>query len=168
MAGRSKMKYGPKKQVKLDAVRNEMNVTPLVDVCLVLLIIFMVILPMLTRGKEVPLPKTTHHDEGKDTQQPIVAIDRGGNIYVDQDQAKNLDDMKKKVQDLWRALAQRNQALSSKASSEDLRAGENRVLLKADQDISYGKVLPVIMALHEIKAVGIDLGTNEVKDSSSE
>ena len=40
---------------KLDQVRNEINVTPLVDVCLVLLIIFMVVLPMLTRGKNVEL-----------------------------------------------------------------------------------------------------------------
>ncbi|MGA0323216.1 MAG: biopolymer transporter ExbD, partial [Ilumatobacteraceae bacterium] len=44
--------------MKPPEVHNEINVTPLVDVCLVLLIIFMVIMPMLQRGKEVPLPQT--------------------------------------------------------------------------------------------------------------
>ena len=63
-----------KAPAKLDSVRNEINVTPLVDVCLVLLIIFMVILPMLARGKEVELPETLHHSKDKDTRQPIVAL----------------------------------------------------------------------------------------------
>jgi len=48
------------KPKQLDEVRSDINVTPLVDVCLVLLIIFMVVTPMLSRGKDVPLPKTRH------------------------------------------------------------------------------------------------------------
>src|SRR5690606_17977342 len=71
---------------KLDAVRNEINVTPLVDVCLVLLIIFMVILPMLERGKDVRVPKTEFHLDAKDNHQPIVALAREQGtwkLYVD-------------------------------------------------------------------------------------
>ena len=52
---------------KLDDVRSDINVTPLVDVMLVLLIIFMVVLDKLARGKDVPLPKTKNHTEKRDT-----------------------------------------------------------------------------------------------------
>jgi biopolymer transport protein ExbD len=55
-------------------------------VCLVLLIIFMVITPLLARGKDVPLPKTANHVESADKNQPIVAIDAEGKVYFDKDQ----------------------------------------------------------------------------------
>src|SRR3982751_5225270 len=85
---------------KLDSVRNDINVTPLVDVCLVLLIIFMVILPMLERGKDIPgLPKTAHHLDGKDNNEPIVAIDEAGRIFVDKTDVKNVKGMKAAVKD---------------------------------------------------------------------
>ena len=143
---------------KLDAVRNEINVTPLVDVCLVLLIIFMVILPMLTRGKEVPLPATANHSKDKDTRQPIVAIDAEGRIYVDKDMVKDLEAMKLAVKDEWKALEAQNQTLGEKAD----RKGEGRVLIKAHENVRYKQVYPVLTALHEAGAVGIDLGTNEL------
>ncbi len=143
---------------KLDAVRNEINVTPLVDVCLVLLIIFMVILPMLTRGKEVPLPATTHHSKDKDTRQPIVAIDQDGRLYVDKEMVKDLEALKLAVKDEWKALEAQNQTLGEKAD----RKGEGRVLIKAHENVRYKQVYPVLVALHEAGAHGIDLGTNEL------
>ncbi len=146
---------------KLDQVRNEINVTPLVDVCLVLLIIFMVILPMLARGKEVPVPQTLHHSAEKDAQQPIVAIDTNGKLYVDKEEMPNIEAMKERLKDEWKALEARNQLSGSD------RRGEGRVLIKADQDITYEKVFPVIMALHEAGASGIDLGTNEAKEPAA-
>jgi biopolymer transport protein TolR len=142
---------------KLDSVRNEINVTPLVDVCLVLLIIFMVILPMLTRGKEVTLPETSHHSEDKDTRQPIVAIDDKGRLFVDKEEVPDLETMKTRVQDEWKALTAQNQTLGEKAD----RRGEGRVLIKAHQDTTYKQVYPVIIALHDMGAHGIDLGTTE-------
>jgi biopolymer transport protein TolR len=144
---------------KLDQVRNEINVTPLVDVCLVLLIIFMVILPMLARGKEVPVPATFHHSKEKDSQQPIVAIDDDGKIYVDKDPVPDLEALKARMADEWKALSTRNQL-----SGAD-RRGEGRVLIKAATKVRYKQVHPVIMALHEAGAVGIDLGTNEAKEA---
>jgi len=63
----------PKKPA-LDPVRNEINVTPLVDVCLVLLIIFMVITPLMARGKDVPLPKAANESKEKDKMQPVVSV----------------------------------------------------------------------------------------------
>jgi biopolymer transport protein ExbD len=150
-----------KKAAKLDTVRNDINVTPLVDVCLVLLIIFMVILPMLTRGKEVPLPETTYHSKDKDTRQPIVAIDQEGRVYVDKTLVPDLETMKLRVQDEWKALEAKNLTLGEKAD----RRGEGRVLLKANETVKYKDVYPVIIALHDIKAIGIDLGTNESDDA---
>jgi|SRR4029079_3365716 len=150
---------------KLDSVRNEINVTPLVDVCLVLLIIFMVILPMLTRGKEVDLPKTLNHSKDKDTRQPIVSLfhdklqDRF-EIYVDKEKVPDIATMKTRVDDAWKALEAHNAALGAKAD----RRGEKRILFKADVDASYKQVYPLIMALHENGALGIDLGTNEADE----
>jgi len=148
---------------KLDQVRNEINVTPLVDVCLVLLIIFMVILPMLARGKEVPVPLTMHHSAEKDAQQPIVAIDANGKLYVDKEPVPTLEAMKERLKDEWKALESRNQLAGENAN----RKGEGRVLIKADHEITYEKVFPVIMALHDAGATGIDLGTNELKEAAA-
>ena len=136
------------KAPKLDDVRNEINVTPLVDVCLVLLIIFMVVTPMLARGKEVPLPKTRQHQEEQDNQQPIIAIDGEGLLYFDKEPIPDLESLKRRIEDAWRA--------------DD--SIPRRVLLKADKDLAYQKVYPVIMAVHDLGVPGVDLGTNELKD----
>jgi biopolymer transport protein TolR len=152
------------KAPKLDSVRNEINVTPLVDVCLVMLIIFMVILPMLTRGKELELPKTWNHAKEKDHHQPIVAIDKdeehGKKMYVDKEVVPDITTMKAKLQDQWKALQASNQTIGEKAD----RAGENLVLIKAHPEVKYKDVYPVIMAVHDAGAAGIDLGTNEVDE----
>ncbi len=150
---------------KLDGVRNEINVTPLVDVVLVLLIIFLVILPMLERGKNVPLPETKNHVSEKDSRQPIVVIDRGGTLYVDKLPVKDMAEMKKRVQEEWEALAAENAAVAADTTNvdESLRKGEGRVLVKSDADLNYGKIYPVILELHRMGASGIDLGTNELR-----
>lgn len=136
------------KSPKLDDVRNEINVTPLVDVCLVLLIIFMVVTPMLARGKEVPLPRTREHLEEQDNKQPIVAIDGDGQLYFDKEAVVDLEALKRRVEETWDA--------------DD--TVPRRVLVKADKDLPYEKVYPVIMAVNDLGIPGVDLGTNEVKD----
>jgi biopolymer transport protein ExbD len=163
--GKSGRRLLAKKNIELDSVRNEINVTPLVDVCLVLLIIFMVILPMLERGKTVPLPETRHHASEKDSRQPIVVIDRGGKLYVDKQSVKDIEELKKRVQEEWTALSQENETIAaqSKDIDENLTKGEGRVLVKVDPEINYSRVYPVILALHKMGASGIDLGTNEAK-----
>lgn len=159
-ARRNKRRLVHKAPPKLDSVRNEINVTPLVDVVLVLLIIFMVILPMLTRGREVPLPQTLHHNKDKDNRQPIVAIEENGDIYVDKERVPDLPTMVSRVEDEWKALTASNQALGEKAD----RTGESRVLIKAHHNSHYKDVYPVIIALHEAGALGIDLGSTEVDE----
>ena len=60
--------------------------TPLVDVVLVLLIIFMVVTPMIVRGVSVDLPVTSHHDrKNDDNKDLIVSINASGDVYVDAD-----------------------------------------------------------------------------------
>src|SRR5205823_11448072 len=71
------------------SVKNEINVTPLVDVVLVLLIIFMVVTPMLSRGVKVDLPETVHHEKRNDTgEQIVVSISADGKSYVGADPAQ--------------------------------------------------------------------------------
>jgi biopolymer transport protein TolR len=74
---------GPRKRRPPADVRADINVTPLVDVVLVLLIIFMVVTPMISQGMPVELPRTTHHeqkpDDGKDL---LVSVDRTGRVYL--------------------------------------------------------------------------------------
>ena len=137
-----------KKPPHLDQVRNEMNVTPLVDVCLVLLIIFMVIMELLGRGKEVALPETHFHESESDQNQPIVAIDKRGKLYFDKEPMDNLDSLKRRVEDEWRANDQ----------------ASHRVFIKADITLPYGKVYPLIIAMHELEPLALDLGVNEKKE----
>jgi biopolymer transport protein ExbD len=67
------------------AVRSEINVTPLVDVCLVLLIIFMVVTPMLMQGVDVALPETpTPERMPEGGKQLDIAIKQDGSVYVGQ------------------------------------------------------------------------------------
>jgi biopolymer transport protein TolR len=137
---------------KLDPPKSDINVTPLVDVCLVLLIIFMVITPMMSRGREVPLPKTSSHYNRKDKQQPVVALDAQNNVWVEKEKLGPFSDsvveqMTNKIQRGW-----------GKVTDPD---SQNRVYVKADKSLPYSKVYPLIMKIHEMGVDSIDLATNE-------
>ncbi|MBI4508941.1 MAG: biopolymer transporter ExbD [Deltaproteobacteria bacterium] len=134
----------------LDDVRNEINVTPLVDVCLVLLIIFMVVTPLLGRGMDVQLPKTRHHNEKRDSgEQPVVSLVRDGarvRPYFDRDPLPDMEALKKRVQEELR------------------RKPGQRIFVKADADLTFGRVYPALIAIHEAGSPGVELGTAEQKD----
>ena len=104
---------------------SEINVTPLVDVMLVLLIVFMVAAPLLTVGVQVDLPKTQAAAiQGQD--EPLsVTIDAKGAIYL-QETVVELDQLVPRLQ----AIAQ--------------GASERRIFVRGDQAINYGKVLEVM------------------------
>src|ERR1700739_4272002 len=81
----------------------EINVTPLVDVMLVLLIIFMVTAPLMTSGVSVDLPKTSAQPLNSDSEPLTVSIKADGTIFL-QDQSIDLGDLVAKLQ----AIAQNN------------------------------------------------------------
>jgi biopolymer transport protein ExbD len=145
----------------LPELRNEINVTPLVDVCLVLLIIFMVVMPMLTRGKEVQLPKTKAFNSREDLgEQPILSITlQGGKptYWFDKDQLQAVGDVpaekavQKRAAEELAKLAQKNSELRT-------------IFVKADSKLTFGQVYPALMALHEAGSDGVALGVNELKE----
>lgn len=110
---------------------SEINVTPLVDVMLVLLIIFMVTAPLMQQGIDVNLPKA----KGKDLPQSeriTIIIKRDGKIYMN-DNPVTIAEMKRKLE------------VISKLNPD--------VFLKADKDVSYGLVVEV---MGEVKELGIE------------
>lgn len=113
---------------------SEINVTPLVDVMLVLLIIFMVAAPMMIQGMDVELPKTTAKAMDNKEENIIITIDRGQNIFVNQAQIPK-PQVKKYLQNL-----------------KDMASGRE-VLLRADRSVPYGFVVEVMA---QIKEVGIE------------
>ncbi len=82
---RKRIPYKSDKGVAHEAPNSDINVTPLVDVCLVLLIIFMVVTPMLGRGRDVRLPTLSTASEHKEGDQVFVSVDDEG-AWIEQDQ----------------------------------------------------------------------------------
>src|SRR5688500_12028404 len=80
-----KIPYKADKGVHATAPNSDINVTPLVDVCLVLLIIFMVVTPMLGRGRDVKLPVLVEAAQHKEGDQVFVSVDNEG-AWIESDQ----------------------------------------------------------------------------------
>ena len=128
------------KKLHVDHVRNDINVTPLVDVMLVLLIIFMLMTLIMGRGHDVNLPHAHNYSQEKDKMQPVVTVDTEGNLYVEKNKLgpvneSTLKEMASQIQAQW--AAPKNPE------------GVGRVYVKGDQGVEYGKVYPVLVYLHE-------------------
>jgi biopolymer transport protein ExbD len=118
-------------------VTADINVTPMADVMLVLLIIFMVVTPMLQKGQSVELAKASNPIDMKEADRDdsvIIAITRDGKFYLGQDKV-NVDDLGAKVNDL----------LATKL--------EKRVFVKSDARAKYGDVVKVV---DNIRSAGVD------------
>ncbi len=113
---------------------SEINVTPFVDVMLVLLIIFMVTAPMMTQGEKVSLPETTSEPLKLDEKQLVITIDKKKQLYIN-DFKVSSSFFKEKLLKI----------MESRQNKE--------VYLKADKDIVYGYVVKIMA---EIKASGIN------------
>ncbi len=121
-------------------VRADMNVTPLVDIVLVLLIIFMVMTPQMEAGASVALPAATTADAEKgSTLEPItVTLTKDGALYLDRDQLPR------------EALLARLKAL------RDAKP-DRKLVLKADQAVPYEKVRSLFQACQSLAFPGISL-----------
>ena len=114
-----------------DEVKGDINVTPLVDVCLVLLIIFMVVTPMLQQGVDVLLPQGPHAEKRPGEQGDlIISIKKDGTVFVS---------------DKW--IPDKNLATYLKAEYQ--KDPSRAVMLKADKRISFGKVRQVMKAAND-------------------
>jgi biopolymer transport protein ExbD len=128
-------------------VRSDINVTPLVDVVLVLLIIFMVITPLLQRGKSVDLPKARHAVANK-TQGPeplFLSVTKDGSAYIESDKTPATPEQ------------------LTTAMREAVAAGK-RVMLKADGQTEYSHVRPVLDRASKAKLKGVQLAAEELKN----
>ncbi|MCK5507597.1 MAG: protein TolR [Desulfobacterales bacterium] len=113
---------------------SDINVTPFVDVMLVLLIIFMVTAPMMIEGVNVSLPEATSEPLPAEQDLFIITIDKNNQVYINDHQV-TLDFLQEKLIKIL-----------------DGRIGQE-IYLKADKNISYGMVMRV---MSEIKGAGVE------------
>lgn len=115
---------------------SQINVTPFVDVMLVLLIIFMVTAPMLDQGVQVDLPEVKEAPGLPAQQEPlVVSMQRNGQIFIGKTEIKQVSKLGPVLQ----------QALKGKP--------EREVFLEADQKVPYGRVVQVMAA---VKQAGVE------------
>jgi biopolymer transport protein TolR len=131
---------------------SDINVTPFVDVMLVLLIIFMVTAPMMVQGVDVSLPEATTAPIATEKEHLVITIDKNNQVYIN-DYQVTLGFLQDKLQKILEKQADRD------------------VYLRADKGIPYGVVVRV---MSEIKGAGVEklgmvtvpLDENEMNDAA--
>jgi len=119
----------------------EINVTPLVDVMLVLLIIFMVTAPLLASGVPVELPDSRANALDQQPDQVIISVDRDGFIYIDD------------------GLVEEGRFAEALAGVSCGGAGDPLITLRADRTLDYGRVMAVMGELNRAGCRSISLVT---------
>jgi biopolymer transport protein TolR len=122
----------------------EINVTPFVDVMLVLLIVFMVTAPLLTVGVPVDLPKTRAPALGQDREPLSITIRRNGTIFLQKEQVPE------------EGLVDRLTAIAANGYNQ-------RIFVRGDSQANYGKVMEVMGLLAAAGFTHIGLVTDVVK-----
>lgn len=150
-----------KKKAQLESVRNDINVTPLVDIILVLLTIFMVVTPMMQRGHDVQLPTTTSHfkDDAKGT--PVVAFDAGGDLWFEKENLGPISD--KSIEAAMEKIRRALDLAAEECKPDDAECGLPRLYVKATPDAPFGKLRPLLTAANDA-GLQIGLASNERKD----
>jgi biopolymer transport protein TolR len=131
-----------------DDVKADINVTPLVDVCLVLLIIFMVVTPMLQKGVPVILPVTSNPDKKPDSEnQVFVSVKQDSTIYIDQN---------------W---VPKNEFLAQLKEMHDRSPGKE-ILIKGDTRLQYKDIKKVMDMINEAGFENVGLIAEKVKEAN--
>ncbi|MAQ17983.1 MAG: biopolymer transporter ExbD [Sandaracinus sp.] len=139
---------GLSKHSKGGRAKPAMNVTPLVDIVLVLLIIFMVVLPNQEKGAAVEVPTIAHGEEDPDEGEPIIlSIDDQGRMYLD---AQRLDD-----ETFTAALDQAHAA-----------EPERKLMLRADRDVKYARIRALFAIAQDIGFPGVMMRVNGNPDTA--
>lgn len=114
-----------------DEVLSEINITPMVDVMLVLLVVFIITAPLMTNSIKVNLPDTETTVQIEEPKKPVVlSIDEQGRIYLDKDEY-SLD------------------VIESELASRKLQDPEIRLNLNADETVPYGTVAKVMVLIEK-------------------
>ena len=114
------------------ALNSDINVTPLVDVCLVLLIIFMVVTPMLQKGVPVNLPVTSDPDKTPDTDKQLqISVKADGSVYLGPNVVRK-DEVKTALDEIH------------------ARTPDREIAVKGDRLVKYGDVLDVLKACRDV------------------
>ncbi len=123
---------------KKSSVISEPNVVPLCDVLLVLLIIFMIMTPLLKKGIDVELPVALNTISMPENPDVILSIKKDGTMFL-MEQPVTLDNLQLMVEEAF------------------LTARDNKLYLRADMNLEYGKIIDVVQVLHNagIEIVGI-------------
>ena len=116
------------------AVMAEINVTPLVDVMLVLLVIFMVTAPMMQQGVQVNLPKADTRAMTPAEESVVVSVDKSGKVFIDKEVVPAGE-------------------LRKRLSAMFVTRAKKEVFLKADAGVPYGEV---VRTMADIKGAGIE------------
>lgn len=127
-------------------VRSDINVTPLVDVVLVLLIIFMVVTPMLQKGMPVELPITKNPDKKPDSEnQVIISVKSDSTIYIEQN---------------W---VPKTELVSQLKEMHD-RNPSREILIKGDARLMYKDIKKVMDMINESGFENVGLITEKVEE----
>lgn len=143
-----KLGKSPRGQRRAHSVMSDINVTPFVDVMLVLLIIFMITAPLLTAGVAVNLPKVQAKALNQQDNAPIeISVNNRGDIHMG-DTPVRLE----RLRGILSAIAQENP--------------DRRIYIRADEKLSYGQVMGVMAAVNASGFTKIALITDPVAAQS--
>jgi biopolymer transport protein ExbD len=131
-------------------LNSEINVTPLVDVCLVLLIIFMVVTPMLQKGVPVNLPTTEAPEKTPDTEKQLqISVKADSTVYVG-------------------PLVIRKEEVKTALEDIQSRTPDREIAVKGDKLVKYGEVMDVLKACRDVGFNDVGLVSQPKKSPGSE
>jgi len=120
------------KKLSQSALTSDINVTPLVDVCLVLLIIFMVVTPMLQKGVPVNLPVTDAPETTPDTEKQLqISVKQDGSVYLGPNVVRK-DQVETALKEIFE------------------KTPDREIAVKGDRLVKYGDILDVLKACREV------------------
>jgi biopolymer transport protein ExbD/biopolymer transport protein TolR len=131
------------------AVKSDINVTPLVDVVLVLLIIFMVITPMLQRGKPVVLPDAKNVSALKQGGDPVlISVTADGRVWIDKEEVPELKDLPERLR-----------------IEMETHPGAP-IMVKGDRELNYKRIRELVLELSKSQLQGVSLAASQLKEKT--